>query len=304
MKNPLSDIYEQVLLNEAEKHSLQNPSQDEVGNLKPKAELFGSKPKAVQGPDKAKLQQGPKYKETTGSTSTPTAKSAQMLNSKPAQDHKSEKTKEMKDTDVDPTEEEETEEEKKDVKKESVSLGAFEALFKKTLTEEMHEDEMSEESDTENEENEEMEESEDLDLEEGEDEEEEGDLVSDLKDLQDRLASILSKLEDVAEENEEEMSDEDYSEEDFEEEFGNEESEEEFAMKESIDKPKALNNSKGKVLTKKKNKVGKITPKGKKAHSGKVVSAPAPKALGDKKAHLQKGKCEVKSTVKKGDFIK
>jgi hypothetical protein len=34
MKNPLEDIYNQVLLNEAEKHALQNPSHDEVGNIK------------------------------------------------------------------------------------------------------------------------------------------------------------------------------------------------------------------------------------------------------------------------------
>jgi hypothetical protein len=54
----------------------------------------------------------------------------------------------------------------------------------------------------------------------------------------------------------------------------------------------------------KKNKVGRLTAKGGKANGGSVKNEPKPKALGDKKAALQKGKPEVKSTVKKGDFIK
>ncbi len=54
----------------------------------------------------------------------------------------------------------------------------------------------------------------------------------------------------------------------------------------------------------KKNKIGKLHPKGGKAHTGKIKDSPEPKALGDKKNNLQKGKPEVKSTVKKGDFIK
>ena len=123
--------------------------------------------------------------------------------------------------------------------------------------------------------------------------------LSDLRDLQDRLSSILSKLEDVQAEEESLEGEESYSEEDFDEEFSEEE-----PMKESVDKPKALNNSKGKVLMSKKNKVGKVNPKGGKANAGKIKSEPTPKALGDKKAHLQKGKPEVKSSVKKGDFIK
>lgn len=36
MKNPLEDIYNQVLFSEAQKHALLNPSQDEVGNLEAK----------------------------------------------------------------------------------------------------------------------------------------------------------------------------------------------------------------------------------------------------------------------------
>ena len=74
-------------------------------------------------------------------------------------------------------------------------------------------------------------------------------------------------------------------------------------MKESVDKPKALGDKKKKLMAK-SNKVGRLHPKGGKAHTGKVSSSPEPKALGDKKGSLQKGKPEVKSTVKKGDFIK
>ena len=302
MKNSLSDLYEQVLLNEAEKHSLQNPSQDEVGSLKSKQELFGTKPKAVEGPDKAKLKQGPKYAETTGSASKPAATNASMPNSAPAKETKPEEGKEMKDTDVDPTNKDEDEEndnkkKKEHVKEEGYTMSAFETLFKKTITEEVGE----EASETEEPELEEVSEEEEPEMEASEDEleEEESDLISDLRDLQDRLSSILSKLEDVQAEEESLEGEESYSEEDFDEEFSEEE-----PMKESVDKPKALNNSKGKVLMSKKNKVGKVNPKGGKANAGKIKSEPTPKALGDKKAHLQKGKPEVKSSVKKGDFIK
>lgn len=304
MKNPLADLYQQVLLNEAEKHNLQNPSSDEVGNLKPKAELFGSKPKPVEGAEKAKLQKGPTYKETTGSASAPKASSSSFKGSAPAKETKVEEGEEMEDTEVDPTEEEDEEtEEKKEVKKEikqeNFTMSAFETLFKKTLTEEIDEVTAPEmESDEEL----------NLDTEEGEEgmeeelEEEEADLVSDLRELQDKLAAILSKLEDVAEEESEEEESEDYTEEEFDEEFGEEE--EGAAMKESMDKPKPLNSSKGKALMSKKNKVGRLSAKGGKANGGSLKHEPKPKALGDKKGVLQKGKPEVKSSVKKGDFIK
>lgn len=315
MKNSLSDIYDQILLNEAEKHALQNPSHDEVGNIKAKQDLFGTKPKVVEGPDKGKVKQGPAYETTTGSASKPAATKSSMPNSAPAKDEEAEEAEEMEDTDVDPTNEEEEEEKtekktekKKEVKEESFTMSAFETLFKKTINEEV-EDEMEtsapemeagdEELELEDtEENEESEESE-------ESEEEEGDLIADLKDLQDKLSSILSKLEDSMEDESEDESEEEYTEDQFDAEFGEEgEEEEEDTFKESMDKPKALNSSKGKMLTSKKNKVGKINPKGGKANGGKLKSEPTPKALGDKKAKFQKGKPEVKSTVKKGDFIK
>lgn len=309
MKTSLSDIYEQILLNEAEKSSLQNPSQDEIGNLKTKQELFGSKPKAVEGPDKAKVKQGPKYEETTGTASKPDTSNSSMPNSAPAKETKPESGKEMKDTDVDPTDEETDKPKnkmKQNVKEEGYTMSAFETLFKKTLNEEVEDEATEPETEEAN-----LEEaSEDMgeeDMEAGEEdlEEQESDLISDLRELQDKLSSILSKLEDVqAEEESLEGEEESYSEEDFDDEFGEEEMGDEEPMKESVDKPKALNNSKGKALMSKKNKIGKVNPKGGKANSGKVKSEPAPKALGDKKTSLQKGKSEVKSTVKKGDFIK
>lgn len=302
MKNPLSDLYEQVLLNEAEKHALQNPSQDEVGNLKPKQDLFGTKPKVVEGPEKAKVQKGPAYEETTGSASKPAATKSSMPHSAPAKETKVEKGEEMKDTKVNPKKEDEEDKEKKEVKKESFTMSAFETLFKKTLNEELNEEPAPAVEDIATED--EPLELEDSSEEEGMDEEEEGDLLADLKDLQDKLASILSKLEDSAEEAEEAIEDEsaEYTEDDFDKEFG--EDEEEAPVKESVDKPKHLSDSKGKVLMSKKNKVGKVHPKGGKAHTGTIKDDAEPKALGDKKAHLQKGKPEVKSTVKKGDFIK
>lgn len=309
MKNPLADLYQQVLLNEAEKHNLQNPSSDEVGNLKPKAELFGSKPKAVEGAEKAKLQKGPAYKETTGTASAPKASSSSFKGSAPAKETKAEEGEEMEDTEVDPTEDKEENEEpekkkefKKEIKQENFTMSAFETLFKKTLTEEIDEVPAPEmESDEEL----------DLDMEEGEEgmeeeleDEEEGDLVSDLRELQDKLTAILAKLEDVAEEESGEEESEEYTEDEFDAEFGEEEEGEESAMKESIDKPKALNSSKGKALMGKKNKVGRLSAKGGKANGGSLKHEPKPKALGDKKGALQKGKPEVRSSVKKGDFIK
>jgi hypothetical protein len=300
MKNQLASIYEQMLLSESEKSELQNPSNDEVGSLKAKQELFGSKPKAVEGPDKAKVKQGPSYEETTGKAAAPKAEKSSMKNAAPAKDAEPEEAKEVKDTEVDPNKEEDEKEEKKEQKNEGITLSAFETLFKKTITEELGEtpeEEIYEEPSTE--ENETEEESSEEDTTEGD--EEEGDLISDLRALQDSLAEILAKLEDAAEESELETDSEseEYTDKDFEDEFGEEE-----AVKEAIEKPKALADAKGKSLQSKQNKVGKIKPKGGKAHTGSVKEDPEPKALGDKKAHLQKGKPEVHSSIKKGDFIK
>jgi hypothetical protein len=308
MKNPLSSIYEQILLKESEKSKLESPTNDTVGKLAPKQDIFGEKPKPVEGAAKAdvdKVQAGPTHKVDVGSTVKPSEVKGSFKGSAPAKDAKpAVKAEEVSDEEAAPKSEVDKEEDKeeKKVKKESFTMNAFETLFKKTLTEEMGEEApMSEEAD-------ELEmvsdeaggEVEEIEGEDDLDSEEEGDLVADLKELQDKLASILSKLEDAVEEAGEEMGDEEYSDEDFEEEFG---SEEESEVKEALEKPKALSHAKGKALTSKKNKVGKVAPKGGKANAGSVKNEPKPKALGDKKAHLQKGQT-VSSSITKGDFIK
>ena len=322
MKNPLSDLYEQILLSESEKSQLQNPSNDEIGSLDAKQDLFGTKPKPVEGPEKAKLQQGPSYKETTGSA-VPSVKSAEgskssFKGSAPAKDAKPTAPHEAKNTNVNPSKKEEDDEEdkehdknksKKQKHEESFTMSAFETLFKKTLNEEFNttnteEENSSEEMSMETDDNSSPFEENEEENEESEDTEEEGDLVSDLKELQDKLSSILSKLEDVAEEDEDSLEEESYTDEEFDEEFGEDEDEEESStMKESIDKPKPLATAKGKKLMSKKNKVGKLSAKGGKAHSGSVKSQPNPTALGDKKGKLQKGS-HVKSNITKGEFFK
>lgn len=200
---------------------------------------------------------------------------------------------------------------------ENYTMSAFETLFKKTLIEELepeaqeHEDISSEPAGDEDLSAEPSEDTSDEELHDEEEshEETEADLISDLRDLQTKLNSILTKLEGLeSEEGEEgEEGEEEYSDEDFNEEFDNNEESEEsepVVAKESIDKPKPFSDSKGKQLLSKKNKVGKINPKGGKVHSGKFKSEPNPKAVSSKVANMTKGKPEVSSTVKKGDFIK
>ena len=234
MKNSLSELYSQIILNEAEKHSLQNPGSDEVSNIKTKQDLFGSKPKPVEGPDKAKLQKGPSYKETTGEKTSAPKSSASSKGSMPkaaaGSAPKVDEAEEMEDTDVVPDSEEESEDEtpkfkKKQPAEESFTMSAFETLFKKTITEEIGDEsgapadagdigdigETGLEGEGPNDA---------LDLEDEEEgiEEEEGDLVSDLKDLRDKLDGILAKLEDTMAD-EEDLEGEEYDEEDFDAEF-------------------------------------------------------------------------------------
>jgi hypothetical protein len=307
MKNNLSEAYQAVLLSEAEKNSLQNPGSDEISNIKTKQDLFGSVPKPVEGPDKAKLAKGPSYKETTGIKSSGTTSSnkeekSELIKTKQPEISKHKTMKDTKVTDDEETTDDENEKtpKKKEVKEEGISMSAFEALFKKTIQEELEDevlDQTSEETELDNEFTE--------DELEADEEQEEGDLVSDLKDLQTRITDILSKLEDSLSEESETSEDEEYSEEDFDSEFGNdEEDEDDISFKESLEKPKALSNSKAKILMNKKNKLSKLKPKGGKANTGDVKCEPKPKPLGDKKGALQKNKSEVKSNLKKGDFIK
>lgn len=307
MKNELSSLYEQVLLKEAEKSNLENPSSDTVGSIKPKQDLFGVKPKVVEGPDKAKVENGPAYKQDVGSVSKVKSEKPSFKGSAPAKDNKAEEPEEMKDEDVTPETDEEKENKKKEKQEESFTMSAFENLFKKTITEELG-DEMTNDTsnfmdDAESTDTAEM--TDEVEETEGMEEEEEEDLLSDLKDLQERINTIISKLETAVEEEGEETDDEEFSDEDFETEFGTEETEEE-PVKESVEKMKQLSDAHGKKLMHKKNKVGKLHPKGGKAHSGNVDADPKLKAAKshDKSLQNPKGKPEVKSTVKKGDFIK
>jgi hypothetical protein len=171
--------------------------------------------------------------------------------------------------------------------------GAFEKLFKATINEEEMIDDPSMEMDvTVPTSDEEM-----ADEIEGTNDEV-TDLVSDLQDLMSKLQSILDK---VGEETSSEVTDE------VETELGGEEEvdAEESPFEEAVDlKPLG---DKGKVLMGKNNKVGGH-PKvhGGKAHGGDIGSDPKlkPAKSYDKALQSPKGKPEVKSTVKKGDFFK
>jgi hypothetical protein len=178
--------------------------------------------------------------------------------------------------------------------------GSFEKLFKATINEQFPgEEEMGMEMEVE------VPTSDDEMMDELEGEKDEvTDLVSDLKSVMDHLQTILDKI------SEETGGEEDSSEEEAE--FGDEEANdvedlemEEEPVKEATElKPLG---DKSKVLQNKNNKVGGH-PKvhGGKVHGGDVDSDPKLKpAKGhDKSYQNPKGKPEVKSTVKKGDFFK
>jgi hypothetical protein len=184
----------------------------------------------------------------------------------------------------------------KDMTKESVKPyeGAFEKLFKATITEQEMEGsgmEMDVEVPTEPE----------AMVDEIESEEESGDLISDLREVMTRLQDVLDKLSD-------EDSDEQELENESEE---SEEENEEEPYQESVsmeDKGHALHNmkagtemmSKGhmKVASKLKSSTGSV-------HKGELKDSPEPKELGDKKGSLQsKGSYKVKSSVHTGEFFK
>jgi hypothetical protein len=176
--------------------------------------------------------------------------------------------------------------------------GSFEKLFKATITEqfpgeeELGSVEMDVEVPTSSDEM--------ADELEGE-KDEVSDLVSDLKSVMDHLQNILDKISD--ETSGEEVSDE------VETEFGGDEesaeSEDEEPVKEATElKPLG---DKSKVLQNKNNKVGgNIKVHGGKAHSGDIESDPElkPAKSFDKSLQNPKGKPEVKSAIKKGEFFK
>lgn len=179
--------------------------------------------------------------------------------------------------------------------------GSFEKLFKATINEQfpgeedMGADEMDVEVPTSGEDM--------MDELEGE-KDEVSDLVSDLKSVMDHLQNILDKIseesgsEEASAEEEAEFGDEDVNDvEDIEM--------EEEPVKEATElKPLG---DKSKVLQNKNNKVGG-SPKvhGGKAQGGDVESDPElkPAKSFDKTLQNTKGKPEVKSTIKKGEFFK
>lgn len=186
--------------------------------------------------------------------------------------------------------------------------GSFEKLFKATITEQFPgEEDMGvefggEESEVEAEvptSNEDM-----MDELEGE-KDEVTDLVSDLKSVMDHLQNILDKIS-------EETAGEEESSEEAEMEFGNEDEATDIEDLETEEEPvkeatelKPLGD-KGKVLQGKANKVGSVKPHGGKAHTGDIESDPElkPAKSFDKSLQSPKGKPEVKSTIKKGEFFK
>lgn len=173
--------------------------------------------------------------------------------------------------------------------------GSFERLFKATLNEEFGEEpvvDMEVEIPTSDEE---------MADELNDEKDEVSDLVSDLKSVMDHLQSILDKVSDATAGEGEESSEE-------ESEFGSEDevedTEEEKPMGEATELEAAPDGTK--KLQGKDNKVGSVKAKSGKAHGGAGDSDPElkPAKAHDKSLQNPKGKPEVKSTVKKGEFFK
>jgi hypothetical protein len=129
------------------------------------------------------------------------------------------------------------------------------------------------------------------------------DLVSDLKSVMDHLQGILDKISDETSDSEESSE--------MESEFGEEESpaDEVEAEEKPVGEATELKplGDKGKVLMGKSNQIkGAVKVSGGKAHTGDVESDPELKAAKahDKTLQNPKGKPEVKSTIKKGEFFK
>lgn len=186
----------------------------------------------------------------------------------------------------------------KDMTKESIKSyeGAFEKLFKATITEEEKMEFGGEEAATETS-VEVPTETEDM-VDELEDEDS-GDLISDLRSIMDKLQDIMSKLSEEGSEETEEV------EESEEEDTENEEPYEESVSME--DKGHALHGMKAgtEMMSKGHMKAGSVKPKGGSVHKGELKDSPEPKELGDKKGSLQSKKgMQVNSTVKTGDFFK
>jgi len=284
MIKQLSSLYDQIVLNEAEKSALQGTN-NKVGTV-PSENLFGEKPK-VTDTGKVKGEAPKNLDHKTTSPEDPEGDEAKSITSKGS----------VKST-VPAKSAEETEGAKPKPKGlgEDFTMGAFETLFRKTLVteEEMEGNEPLEfEAGTETPSEEGSEESE---VEETEEEEAEEDLLTDLQDLQVRIADIITKLEKAVEEESLETSeDKGYSDEDFNEEFGEEGSEEESPVHEE-----SVKNKSGLLGT--KNVVGNLKKsKGVANSSIKKVKTGFEKLSPEKGKSLQKVASksnEVKSSLK------
>jgi hypothetical protein len=266
-KNPLEEIYESKVLTSEAVPSNKVKGEKELDSM---INAKKAQPVSGQGPDKVKDVEKPEEAEGT--------------------DVKAGEPKVLKDS-------------VEEAPKKSFE-GSFEKLFKATINEQFPGEEvgaveMDVDVPTSNDEM--------VDELEGE-ADEVSDLVSDLKDLMSKLQSILDKVTEEAgsEEKEDEAEAEFGDEESAEEEVESEEKEEEEKPMGEATELKPLGD-KSKVLQNKNNKVGG-NPKvhGGKAHGGDVESDPElkPAKSFDKALQNPKGKPEVKSTIKKGDFFK
>lgn len=265
-ENPLSEIYsKKVLLNEEKSDVVKSPKElDKIESSAKAAPVKG------QGPDKVKKdldepEENKKYSDGP--------------NAKPVKENMDNETETKK-----------------------AYEGSFERLFKATLNEELADDmaaDFSAEVPT----------TDDEMVDELQDDNDEvSDLVADLQNVLSSVQSILDKISgETSPEEESDMSEDDFD--SNEDESIADEVEEENADEEPFKESTELKplGDKGKVLMGKNNKVGGH-PKvhGGKAQGGNIESDPKLKpAKGhDKSLQSPKGKPEVKSSVKKGDFFK
>lgn len=263
-KNPLSEIYESKVLTSEAVPSNKVKGEKELDS---KIDAKKARPISGQGPDKVKDIKSPEEAEGTDIHTGQPKVLKDSITEKPAKSFE----------------------------------GSFEKLFKATINEEMGDEmpemEMEVEVPTSDEDM--------MDELEGS-KDEVSDLVSDLKSVMDHLQNILDKISEETTDSED--SSEDSSEDEIEfsgEENENENEDEDEAPVEEATDLKPLGD-KSKVLQNKNNKVGSIKSHGGKAQTGDVESDPElkPAKSFDKSLQSSKGKPEVHSTVKKGEFFK
>jgi len=272
MNNPLSDMYSEVLLNEAKKHD--------------KSSLAGKKNLKFDPLPDQDIDVEPLAK---GRGTDRVAKTSKLKT--PAENAKYSASKKKKG---------------KSLKMENTTNkyeGTFEKLFKSTLKEELGDDEAAEQE-IEDHADEIPTSDEDMGEELGAQEDEAGDLVSDIKSVIDSLNSILDKLAEHEEEEEgsdmeaeEEMGEE----EPFEESLATDEAEEEgHALVDAKKLEKGLTGPKGKY------NVGGVKTTTGKAVNGTIKVAPETKELPATDKGLQNTKKfnPKTSNIKVGDFFK